>query len=298
MDILIIGGTRYIGTHLVRELLKQQNNITIATRGKTPDSFGDTVQRLILDRADPESVRATLSGKRFDVVYDNVAYSSNGVKYLLDTVECGRYIQISTMSVYHELKINLAETDFDPLLHPLKWCAREDFPYDEVKRQAECAVFQCYSHIPAAAVRFPFVIGEDDYTKRLYFYVENIVKSRPMLVNNLDEKLAFVNSAEAGGFLAWLAQSSFTGPVNAASYGNIRVADIIKYTEERAGKKAIFADHGEAAPYNHAPTYSLDLRTAERTGYSFSKLTEWIYNLLDAYIRLAEHETPVNTNDL
>ena len=34
MDILILGGTRFFGIHMVNELINQGHNITIATRGE------------------------------------------------------------------------------------------------------------------------------------------------------------------------------------------------------------------------------------------------------------------------
>ena len=37
--ILVFGGTRYFGKHLVRELIEQGFAVTIATRGKVADSF-------------------------------------------------------------------------------------------------------------------------------------------------------------------------------------------------------------------------------------------------------------------
>ena len=41
MNILVIGGTRYFGIHMVNKLLEQGHDITIATRGKTPDSYDE-----------------------------------------------------------------------------------------------------------------------------------------------------------------------------------------------------------------------------------------------------------------
>ena len=46
MKILVIGGTRYFGIHMVNKLLEQGHAVTIATRGKTPDSYGDKVERI------------------------------------------------------------------------------------------------------------------------------------------------------------------------------------------------------------------------------------------------------------
>lgn len=41
MKILVIGGTRFFGIHMVEELLKAGHDITIATRGRASDSFGN-----------------------------------------------------------------------------------------------------------------------------------------------------------------------------------------------------------------------------------------------------------------
>lgn len=40
----------------------------------------------------------------------------------------------------------------------------------------------------------------------------------------------------------------------------------------------------EAAPYNGEPEYSINTDKAEKTGYRFSNLKDWIYELLDYYI--------------
>ena len=63
MNILVIGGTRFFGIPMIEELLKSGHDVTIATRGLSADSFGSRVKRLILDRADAQSVRNALSGR-------------------------------------------------------------------------------------------------------------------------------------------------------------------------------------------------------------------------------------------
>lgn len=282
MNVLVIGGTRFIGIHLVNKLLSEGNKVTIATRGQTSDTFGESVNRLIIERTDSESISSALNGKHFDVVYDSLAYCSNDIKCLFDSLSCNRYIQTSSLSVYSNLKNQICESDFNPETYPLKWCFRNDYTYDEIKRQAECALFQQY-HIPSVSVRFPYVIGTDDYTNRLYFYVECVMKSIPMYVDNLTEKMAFINSNEAGDFLAFLAKSNFQGSINAASYGTISLAEIIDFIEIKTGVKAVFSNDGKKAPYNGATEYSLNLRKSEEIGYKFSHINTWIYDLLDFY---------------
>ncbi len=286
MKVLVIGGTRYFGVYLVKSLLKNGHQVTIITRGNVKDEFGDEVTRICADRMDPGALKKAFSGQKYDVVYDNIAYSSLEVKYILDTVTCSRYILTSTASVYNPyLHLETKEEEFDPFNHPLKWCTREEYPYDELKRQAESALFQAYPELPAAAVRIPCVLGEEDYTRRLYFYVEHAIKEQPMYVDNLDADTGFISAPEAGAFLAWLAIHKAEGPVNASSSGCTTLRQVLNYVEARTGKKAILSDTGEPGPYNCENTaYSLNTEKAEALGYHFSELSSWLYPLLDTYI--------------
>ena len=104
----------------------------------------------------------------------------------------------SSMAVY-EPALSLSEEDFDPYEYAIAYGDRNDFNYGEGKRLAEAVVFQ-QATFPVVAVRFPVVIGENDYTKRLQFYVEHIVREEPVAVNHLDGKLSFIHEEEAGEF--------------------------------------------------------------------------------------------------
>ena len=169
-----MGGTRFFGIHMVNELLENGHDVTIATRGKTSDGFGDKVERMIVERTDGQNLKNALHGKHYDVVIDKIAYCSNDIKAIMEAVECGKYIHMSSTSVYEPAHINTMESDFHGTSKKLVWCNRKDFPYEEIKRQAECALWQEYSERNWLAVRYPFVLGKDDYTKRLLWYVEHI----------------------------------------------------------------------------------------------------------------------------
>ena len=111
MKILVIGGTRYFGIHMVNKLLEQGHEVTIATRGKTPDSYGDKVERITIQRTNEESMREALQGKHFDVVIDKIAYCSNDIRYVMDYVDCDKYIYMSSTSVYNPILWNLILMD-------------------------------------------------------------------------------------------------------------------------------------------------------------------------------------------
>jgi nucleoside-diphosphate-sugar epimerase len=226
MNILVFGGTRFMGKHLVNSLITNGHKLTIATRGNTSDGFGDSVNRIHVNRLDNDAIKSAFHNRTFDVVYDSLAYCSNDVKALLDNIDCGKYITISSTAVYNK-HINTLEGDFNPFTYPLKWIGRTDAAYDEIKRQAECAICQAYPQIKSVMVRFPFVIGKDDYTKRLQFYVEHIIRGKAMNVDNLQAKMAFVRSDEAGKFLAIFAENDFSSVINGGSEQTISIKDII-----------------------------------------------------------------------
>ena len=102
--------------------------------------------------------------------------------------------------------------------------------------------------------------------------------------------MEFIMSDEAGKFLAWLSDKDFYGSINAANYGGISLAEIIKYVENKAGANAIISETGEQAPFNGFPDYGLNLEKAERLGYKFPNLTAPLYTLLDRYIEIASNE--------
>ncbi|MCM1373640.1 MAG: NAD-dependent epimerase/dehydratase family protein [Muribaculum sp.] len=286
MNILVIGGTRFFGIHMVNELLTQGHDITIATRGKAADEYGDRVRRIVIERTSETSMKNALGDKRYDVVIDKIAYCSNDVKYVMEAVDCEKYILMSSTSVYEPKRIDTVESDFDGSSKELIWCDRKDFSYEELKRQAECALWQKYSDRNWIAVRYPFVIGKDDYTKRLLYYVEHTMKSIPMNIDHLDHQMGYICSEEAGKFMAFLADKDIRGAINGSSRGTISIREIIEYVEKKTGTKAVIDKTGENAPYNGEPEYSINTEKAESLGFRFSKLQDWIYELLDYYIDL------------
>ena len=284
MKILVIGGTRFFGIPMVEALLGAGHEVTIATRGRSGDGFGDRVQRILLERTDENSVREALRGKYYDTVIDKIAYCSNDIRIIMDAVDCGKYIHMSTTAVYEPKHMNTVEDDFDGTAGELVWCGRQDFPYDEVKRQAERALWQKYADRNWIAVRYPFVIGKDDYTKRLLFYVQHIMEEKPMYVDNADCQMGFIRSDEAGKFLAFLAETDFRGAVNGSSAGTVSLREILDYVEKKTGKKALLAPDGDPAPYNGETAYSINTDRAKELGFEFTVLRDWIWDLLDFYM--------------
>ncbi len=138
---------------------------------------------------------------------------------------------MKSTSVYNPKHINTVEADFDGIENELIWCDRKAFPYEQIKRQAECALWQQYPEKNWIAVRYPFAIGKDDYTKRLLFYVEHAMKSIPMNIDNVDYQMSYIRSDEAGKFLTFLVDKDVKGAINGASDGTIYVLESLNYLQ-------------------------------------------------------------------
>lgn len=273
---LVFGGTRFFGKKLVEVLINNGYDITIATRGIKKDNFGDKVKRIIVDRDDENALIEVFKDKSFDVIYDNICYSPNGAKYTCNVFKdkVSKYIFTSTLSAY-DAGLDLKEEDFDPYSYKIKYGKRDDFDYGEAKRLAETVFFQ-EANFPVIAVRFPVVIGEDDYTERLISYANYISKGETFYVDNLESPMSFITSKEAGEFLYWISTKDFRGPINACCNGTVKIKEIIKFCEEKYNKKWISTEDNNEKPgaFNGFFKNTLDNKKARELGFNFKNVVE------------------------
>ncbi len=108
MNILVLGGTQFVGRHIVQGILDAGHSVTIFSRGQTNTSLFPGVPRLMGDRNDDltaieEAVKTqAAAGKSFDACVDVSAYTRNHVLRSLKAVgsHVSRYLLISSISVY------------------------------------------------------------------------------------------------------------------------------------------------------------------------------------------------------
>lgn len=101
MNLLIVGGTMFLGRYLVEEARRRGHLVTMFNRGKShPDLFPD-VPRVIGDRR-VERDLDQLRGMEWDAVIDTSAYFPRDVELLLERIAptTGHYTFISSVSVY------------------------------------------------------------------------------------------------------------------------------------------------------------------------------------------------------
>lgn len=288
MKILVFGGTRFFGKKLVTRLLADGHDVTIATRGKATDDFGDAVKRVKMNRESREALFC-LAQENWDVVYDNICFSPQDALYSIAAFrdKVGKYVYTSSLSVYRMRDRALVEADFDPFHYELVTGSREDFDYGEGKRLAEAVFFQ-KANFPVVAVRFPIVLGEDDYTGRLEFHIKHVQAGEEIGMPNEEAEMGFISSDEAADFLCWVGtKSDIVGPINATSDSVYRLSELMGLIEDATGKTAIveeITEDNDDSPFGVEKTYYLDNAKAREAGFAFQDLHEWLPKLIDAKI--------------
>src|SRR4051812_35271876 len=99
MDILIIGGTQFVGRHLVEAALAAGHHVTLFNRGKTGPGLYPEAEHLQGDR---DGNLDALKGRKWDVVFDPAGYLPRIVQQSAELLKdaVGRYVYVSSISVY------------------------------------------------------------------------------------------------------------------------------------------------------------------------------------------------------
>lgn len=298
-NILVIGGTRFFGRLLVTRLLDADYRVTLATRGRASDAFGDRVRRIKVDRRDrPAMWAAFATAEGYDVVYDQMCYSPLDAAISIDVFKgrVERYVMASTIEVYAHLygrhDAPFAEADLDLPAQPVDmdypWHAPElaEESYGMGKRQAE-AFFLKDGRLPVVSVRIGHVLaGPEDFTGRLASYVIGVRAGLPLRYAKGAGKSSFIDPAGISDFLCWVGDNTFLGPVNAACDGPLSALDIHSRVSATfdvpvaAEPVSAAFKPAELSPFDYARPYVMDTTRAKSLGYRFAHSDHWLDGLL------------------
>jgi len=96
--VLVLGGTGFIGPHIVRALIARGHTVTLFNRGKTNPHLFPDVEKLHGDR---DGDLSALEGRAFDAVVDTSGYVPRIVQKTIDALgDVGHYTFVSSVSAY------------------------------------------------------------------------------------------------------------------------------------------------------------------------------------------------------
>jgi 2'-hydroxyisoflavone reductase len=180
LDILILGGTGFIGPHMVREALRRGHSVTLFNRGRTNDSLFPDLETI---KGDRDGGLDGLKGREWDAVIDNSGYVPRHVQdsARLLAPNVGRYLYISTVSVYADFSI--ANDENSPL------AAIADETVEEVTGETYGALKALCEKRAAAEIeansltilRPTYICGPGDHTDRFSYWPIRTRKGGEML---------------------------------------------------------------------------------------------------------------------
>lgn len=177
MKILVLGGTRFLGRHLVDAALARGHRVTIFTRGVQPVPSAERVRHLTGNR-DPRIPPGlvTLAGGAWDAAFDLSGYVPRCVNASCSALEdsVGHYTFVSSVSVYAD--VSRPGVDETAPVAKLDDPSSEDIPahYGALKARCEEEVRSAFGN-RALIVRPGLIVGPFDPTDRFGYWVARFV---------------------------------------------------------------------------------------------------------------------------
>jgi nucleoside-diphosphate-sugar epimerase len=235
---LVLGGTRFIGPHVVRELVEAGHDVTVFHRGETEAELPRSVRHVHGDFADLEQRLPELRDPAPDVVIDMVPYiaKSGGHGVLQFKGVARRGLVLTSCDVYRAFARlwrsepgppdPLPLTEESPLRQkaaPDRAAAQVDFDNVEVEERVLCDV-----EFPVTSLRLPATYGPGDAQHRLYDYVRRMDDARPAIL--IDER--FADWRWARGYVEDVAAAIALSAADERASGRVyNVAQLETYSE-------------------------------------------------------------------
>lgn len=250
MKILVFGGTGFFGKELVEQLLNNDHEVSLVSRGNKKTAEHQNLEHIVADRNNRDELKKVLKGRSWDIAYDQIGYCSNEAETLTASLEgkIGHLIFTSSKSIY-DYGVELGEELVDPSSYELKMGGREDFEYAEGKRQAE-AYYSQKAPFSVGFFRPPVVIGIGDTSERWNWHLNRIKNEEEIYFPNLEAHFCLILSSDAGKALYHMGVNKIEGAMNFHT-AQPKIKELLKYMENGVGKKAVLAK--EASDTNHSP---------------------------------------------
>ncbi len=215
MNLLILGGTAFVGRALAEAALDKGHTITLFNRGLRNTELFPGIEQLHGDRLDDVSA---LAGRKWDAVIDCSAYVPRAVtntsQYLADS--CSQYLFISTISVFSEFETpNQDETaPVAQLEDPTVEVVTGD-TYGGLKVLCEAKVLEAFGD-RATIIRPGLIVGPNDYTDRFTYWPVSMARGGKVIAPAVkDQPVQFIDVRDLSEWCIRLLETGVTGTFNA-----------------------------------------------------------------------------------
>lgn len=214
MKILIIGGTKFLGRHLITAALESDHEVTLFNRGKHSSESFESVEQIHGDR---NSDLDRLSGRKWDAVIDTCGYLSQSVKASAEALKdaANQYVFISSISAYGDF----SEPDFDETAPVAELSEEQQKRAGAIDPQGELTgpiLGEMYGALKVLCereaetampgkvlqVRSGLIVGSFDPTDRFTYWVMRVARGGEVLAPGTPNR--YVQMIDARDLSAWI----------------------------------------------------------------------------------------------
>ncbi len=169
MRILIMGGTRFIGVSLTKELVKKGHEVVLFNRGNKPAPI-EGIKQIHGDRKDATQLKEKLASENFEAIFDNNGRELSDTQPLIEIFkdQLKHFVYVSSAGVY--LKSGqMPHIEGD-----------EVDPNSRHKGKFATESYLEKSGIPWTSIRPSYIYGPQNYNDLEAWFFDRIVRNRPI----------------------------------------------------------------------------------------------------------------------
>lgn len=219
MNILILGGTRFLGRHTANSALKRRHQVTLFNRGKSNPDLFPTIETILGDREHDIKKLASV-GRAWDAVIDTCGYAPRivGVSGVGLERSVGRYVFISSLSAYDDAILSKIGIDESDRVGKLKDETVEEITgetYGPLKALCEKTILDRYGE-RGLVVRPGLIVGPNDPTDRFTYWPVRVAQGGDVLAPEKPEvPVQIIDVRDLSDFVINLIEDNASGIYNA-----------------------------------------------------------------------------------
>ena len=227
--LLILGGTVFVGRHMVDAALAAGCEVTLLNRGSRDLQFAQPVEQL---RGDRDGDLSALQGRRFDAVVDCSGYTPAQLQRAADALrdQVAHYVFVSTVSVYARFAPGCAYDETAPVTTAVDG-------YGGAKARAE-EVIAAAMPGRVAIVRPGLIVGPFDPTGRFTYWPLRMARGgRVLAPGRPDRPVQFIDVRDLAQWCVHLALQRIPGTIHGIGPSG-SMADLLQACQQAAGSAA------------------------------------------------------------
>ncbi len=255
MRILILGGTIFLGRHLVDAALARGHEVTLFNRGQHNPELFPQLERL---RGDRRGDLRALEGRTWDAAIDTNGYIPSLVRasarLLAEAIQ--QYVFISTISVYADVSVKGVDEsapvdtitpeqlrEAEEIVPPAKGAVARVYleKYGALKALCEQAAEESLSgHV--LNVRPGLIVGPYDYSDRFTYWPDRVARGGEVLTPGRPERLVqLIDVRDLAEWIIRMVEAGQVGTYNATGPAEpLTMGDVLEACKLASGSDATF----------------------------------------------------------